>query len=536
MVNASKVLKRRSSKRTSLHDKHKIEKKVREHHRKLRRDMRKNPSKHKKKDPGIPNSWPFKAQLIQQQEALRVARQEAAKSAREAKVLERQRLRQAEAAMQAAARMTAQQRRELRRRKAAFAPLNEVLADAEVVLIVLDARDPSACRSAALEHALLECGKLPVLVLNKCDLVPAENLRGWVDHLGGSLPAIPFCCPAQAAAAADVGALATGSGASAAKASAAAQRKPVGKKAKGKEAKAAAAGAEAGTGKGVGARTPIGIDALAALLQLRRRALGGARAASAALPTVTVGVIGFERSGKRSLLRAASEGLAEAEGVRWLTTPAVLMPAVGSGVSANDILLRKGHAEHVPQPEMVVEGILERCERRSLLRHFGVADFEEAHAFLTSFAAQHSLPPPRPLPGSDSLVDSRAASIGFLKFASAGRMLFCTPAPPPPPGGALAALPPSLLGDGGAAKAVEAAAAAVARCAGGGGGGERPPVELMAGAADEIDLEEEEEEMYDGEESGEEGEEEEESGEEEGEEEEESGEEESGEDDEEDDD
>ena len=67
MVNASKVLKRRSSKRQSLHDKHKIEKKVREHHRKERRDAKRNPQLHrKKKDPGIPNSWPFKQQMIQQ--------------------------------------------------------------------------------------------------------------------------------------------------------------------------------------------------------------------------------------------------------------------------------------------------------------------------------------------------------------------------------------------------------------------------------------------------------------------------------------
>lgn len=67
MVNPGKIVKGRKSKRQTLHNKHKIERKVREHHRKERRDAKRNPQMHrKKKDPGIPNSWPFKQQMIQQ--------------------------------------------------------------------------------------------------------------------------------------------------------------------------------------------------------------------------------------------------------------------------------------------------------------------------------------------------------------------------------------------------------------------------------------------------------------------------------------
>ena len=103
--------------------------------------------------------------------------------------------RQADQALQAAARMTSQQRRELKRKKASFAPLHDVLADADVVLIALDARDPSACRSAALEQRLLECGKLPVLALTKCDLVPRACVDGWIAELGARLPTLAFRCP-----------------------------------------------------------------------------------------------------------------------------------------------------------------------------------------------------------------------------------------------------------------------------------------------------------------------------------------------------
>ena len=38
-----------------------------------RRDQKRNPKKFRKRDPGIPNSWPFKQQLLMQQEAQREA-------------------------------------------------------------------------------------------------------------------------------------------------------------------------------------------------------------------------------------------------------------------------------------------------------------------------------------------------------------------------------------------------------------------------------------------------------------------------------
>ena len=83
MVNPGKVVKARKSKRTSLHDKHKVERKVREHHRKQRRDAKRNPHKHKRKDPGIPNSWPFKQQMLQEQELQREKDIESLQLARE---------------------------------------------------------------------------------------------------------------------------------------------------------------------------------------------------------------------------------------------------------------------------------------------------------------------------------------------------------------------------------------------------------------------------------------------------------------------
>lgn len=58
--------KKSKSKRVTLRKKYKILKKVREHHRKARKDVKKLGNKIKpRKDPGIPSAWPFKEQVLQ---------------------------------------------------------------------------------------------------------------------------------------------------------------------------------------------------------------------------------------------------------------------------------------------------------------------------------------------------------------------------------------------------------------------------------------------------------------------------------------
>ena len=51
-----------------------------------------------------------------------------------------------------------------------------------MVIEVLDARDPLGSRSRELEQTVLAAGssKRLVLLLNKADLVPRENLTAWV--------------------------------------------------------------------------------------------------------------------------------------------------------------------------------------------------------------------------------------------------------------------------------------------------------------------------------------------------------------------
>ncbi|OWK50217.1 Guanine nucleotide-binding protein-like 3-like protein, partial [Lonchura striata] len=69
--------------------------------------------------------------------------------------------------------------------------LRKVLAASDVVLEVLDARDPQGCRSPRLEAALRPQQRL-VLVLNKIDLVPRDVVAAWLKHLRAEFPTVAF--------------------------------------------------------------------------------------------------------------------------------------------------------------------------------------------------------------------------------------------------------------------------------------------------------------------------------------------------------
>lgn len=77
-------------------------------------------------------------------------------------------------------------------RKKFYDDLVQVVASSDVVLVVLDARDPDACRSEKLETDIRAAGKRLVFLLNKVDLVPAEAVTMWLAHLRKTAPTIPF--------------------------------------------------------------------------------------------------------------------------------------------------------------------------------------------------------------------------------------------------------------------------------------------------------------------------------------------------------
>jgi nuclear GTP-binding protein len=71
----------------------------------------------------------------------------------------------------------------------------QVLEAADVILYVLDARDPEGTRSKEVERQVMaaESGsKRLILILNKIDLVPPPVLKGWLSYLRRYFPTIPL--------------------------------------------------------------------------------------------------------------------------------------------------------------------------------------------------------------------------------------------------------------------------------------------------------------------------------------------------------
>lgn len=70
-----------------------------------------------------------------------------------------------------------------------------VVENSDVILYVLDARDPEGTRSRDVEKMVLNAArgeKRLILVLNKIDLVPRNTLNDWLTHLRLSFPTLPL--------------------------------------------------------------------------------------------------------------------------------------------------------------------------------------------------------------------------------------------------------------------------------------------------------------------------------------------------------
>uniref|UniRef100_A0A672VBN4 Guanine nucleotide-binding protein-like 3 n=1 Tax=Strigops habroptila TaxID=2489341 RepID=A0A672VBN4_STRHB len=171
---------RKASKRLTCHKRYKIQKKVRtEHHRKVRKEAKKRGRKKPKKDPGVPSTAPFKEQLLREAEQRKQRLEELKQKQKLNRQKEHEKKRKLEAKKNAKIKEKAE---------------GKVIEASDVVLEVLDARDPMGCRCPQLEEAVT-CsggGKKLVLVLNKIDLVPKENLEKWLNYLKKEFPTVAF--------------------------------------------------------------------------------------------------------------------------------------------------------------------------------------------------------------------------------------------------------------------------------------------------------------------------------------------------------
>ena len=76
--------------------------------------------------------------------------------------------------------------------KAFYKEFQQVVEASDVVIEVLDARDPLPCRNTQAEEMIASKDKKLVLLLNKADLVPREVTLSWLHYLRREYPTIAF--------------------------------------------------------------------------------------------------------------------------------------------------------------------------------------------------------------------------------------------------------------------------------------------------------------------------------------------------------
>ncbi|KAF8845573.1 hypothetical protein BDN67DRAFT_961152 [Paxillus ammoniavirescens] len=222
-------IRKKTSKRGTTNQREKIKHKVAGHRQKVKKQARKDKAsgkiiqKKSKKDPGIPNNFPYKDQILaevaeQRREAAaekqrRKDEKRAAAAGVDVKDLETtltteefdvgendgqgfDGVMSLRSAPISAASKTKDTRNAVKEQTPAIpilpgpSTIRDVIQKADVVLHVVDARDPEA----GISDALLKEGKDKSLVvlLNKADTVPRESLSKWLAHLRSSYTALPF--------------------------------------------------------------------------------------------------------------------------------------------------------------------------------------------------------------------------------------------------------------------------------------------------------------------------------------------------------
>lgn len=249
-------------------------------------------------------------------------------------------------------------------RKKFYTELRRVLSSADVIIEVLDARDPAACRNEELEREVGHAGKKLVLLLNKIDLIPKSAVEAWQHHLQRSFPAIAF------------------------KAAHGSVRRPT-------HAMTSVANAPDGLLQSMHA--VVGADELMQLLKNYARTAGSKRKGH-----VSVGVVGYPNTGKSSVINSMKRHSAVETGgragvtktmqevqldskVTLIDSPGVVFE--GSSDDPSVILRNVVRIENVADPIGVVEALIAKSPRAALLQYYGMQrDFALPNEFLIHVA------------------------------------------------------------------------------------------------------------------------------------------------------
>ncbi|KAH9850486.1 P-loop containing nucleoside triphosphate hydrolase protein [Lenzites betulinus] len=228
--------------------------------------------------------------------------------------------------------------------------LHKVIDESDIVILVLDARDPEGCRSRLVEEEVRRReseGKKLVFVLNKIDLIPRENAQAWLRYLRHTTPTLPF--------------------------------------------KSASANQ----------RTNLSSSTAPALLRLLKAYKPSAQ-------SITVGIVGYPNVGKSSLINSLKRSKACAvaaqpghtkelqtvqleRGLRVIDSPGVVFDdddfEDGKTARKSNVLLRNVvKVEDITDPIVTVEEILNRTDAAVIKKLYNVEEFSSPLEFLAMIA------------------------------------------------------------------------------------------------------------------------------------------------------
>ena len=376
------------SKRQTCRQKYKVQRKVAEHHRKVRKEQRKKKAAgvggqraRLQREVHVPSEAPFREKVLAEAEAARRETNERRIAARQALRSEK-RKNLADIMLDAKRADDAWQKKQDRKTKEAVAQgvktvsepfersakafhreLEKVLSDCDVFLEVLDARDPLGSRCLEIEERVRGAGKHLVLILNKVDLIPRDVASRWLSHLRRDAPTLAFKASVQQQA-----------------------------------NRLSHAPEHFLLTKPDAVAQCVGAQPLLRFLGALSRSHGGERA------SLTAGVIGLPNTGKSSLINSLKRekvcGVGAVPGLtrhtqvvsldkhlRLMDCPGVVLEKPRIGVSAAQLVLRNCvRPEDVEDPEPAIAEILRHCEPQRLQLHYGLAPYSDAADFLVRFA------------------------------------------------------------------------------------------------------------------------------------------------------